>query len=314
MRYARHLLAGDIPGARLAAVHRRTTASGESFAREHGIRHHARLESLVDDPDVALVVIALPPGEHAHAIERVARAGRGVLVEKPVAATVRDAERAASIAREAGVFAAVAQTLRFDPLLDAARSHLPALGALHFASWTQRFEPTLRGWLDEPEHGGLVLNTGVHGVDALRYLTGARVISAHARAQCVVTAREPDVFAAVLTLEPGGVLATLDNSRATHSRAARFELSLEHGQLWGDLLARRLTLVRGYEQSELEAPPAVPTVRDALAATVAAFIRGAREPVPIEEGVIAVEACALVRASIEAAGNAPGPHQGSPLS
>lgn len=301
-RYAQHLLAGDVPDARLVAVTQRSRERGDAFAREHGVRFHASIEELARDPAVDLVVIALPPGEHPHAVEAVARHGRALLLEKPIAVDAATAWRLVEIVRAAGIHATVAQTLRFDPLLVCLRDEARALGRIQMIAWSQRFEPAARAWLDEPGHGGLVYNTGVHGADAMRFLTGARVQGARAWGRAVATLREADVFVAALVLEPGSILATLDNGRATLSRSIRVEIVGERGQLTADLLARRLELVSGSERAILPAPAAVPTVREALRQTVAAVLAGAPEPIPLEEGAEAVAACAFIEESLQRGG------------
>src|SRR5262245_40745144 len=90
-RYAGHLLAGDVPGARLVAVSRRDEEKGRRFASETGVRFHLDADSLAEDPSVEAVVVCLPPDLHAEAALAVLRAGRALLVEKPLASTVEEA-------------------------------------------------------------------------------------------------------------------------------------------------------------------------------------------------------------------------------
>ncbi|UCF66274.1 MAG: hypothetical protein JSV80_10790, partial [Acidobacteriota bacterium] len=116
----------------------------------------------------------------------------------------------------------------------------------------------------------------------------------------VVTRRAEDVFVAVLQLEPGGILATLDNSRATSSRSGRIEVVGRDGQLVADHVYRQLKLVRGHEQQHLPVPAPVPTVRLALSEFARAVRDGQPVPIPLEEGLKAVEAVALIRAALEA--------------
>jgi myo-inositol 2-dehydrogenase/D-chiro-inositol 1-dehydrogenase len=193
----------------------------------------------------------------------------------------------------------VAQTLRFDATVLALRRQLEALGDLHLIAIDHRFEPTGRAWLDSPDEGGLLSNTGIHGVDLLRFLTGLEIVEARALARSVVLHNVPDVFAAVLRLEPGGVLATLDNSRATGSRTGRIEVVGQQGQLLADHVHRTLVRVEGRSATPLDVGPEVPTVREALRAFVDAIVNDRPVPISLEDGLAAVEAVDLIRASIQ---------------
>jgi predicted dehydrogenase len=295
LRYARHLLADEVPRARLAAVQRRDAAAGRAWAQEQGVGFHRSLEELAADRRVDLVVAVLPPAEHPAAVTAAGAAGKALLIEKPLAADGAGARAAVAAARRAGVFAVCAQTLRFDAVVQAARARIEQLGRLHLLAVSQRFEPTDRGWFDDPAQGGFVMNTAVHGLDLVRHLSGAEIVAAGGVLARVRAGRCPDVVAASLRLEPGPLLATFDNSWATAGRSGRIEICGERGQLTGDLLAGRLVHVVGREQEEIPVGPPVPTVREVLAATVTALADDGPEPVPLEEGLAAVEAVELIR-------------------
>ena len=72
------------------------------------------------------VSIAVPTVEHRAAVERAAAAGRHALVEKPMAATVAEADAMVEAARRAGTRLQVGHVERFNPALLAARSHIHA--------------------------------------------------------------------------------------------------------------------------------------------------------------------------------------------
>ena len=288
-RYARHLIRGDVPGARLVAVCRRDETAGRSFADEHGIHYVREVGELAARPEVDGVVLVLPPDLHGPAALTVLGEGKPLLVEKPLAATRAAAlEVVTQLERTAG-WLMVGHTLRFDDVVRRLRDQVADLGALRLVAISQRFEPATRGWLDEPGPGGILLNTGVHGFDLLRYLTGLEASSVGAVCSRSTTRRTDDGFAGTLSLDPGNVLATLDNVRATDSRSGRIEIVGEHGQLWGDHVHRTLVRVRGKETTDLGPVPANATIP----ATLAAFVRGVRdaaEPaIAAADGLAAVE-------------------------
>jgi predicted dehydrogenase len=296
-RYARHLLSGEIPGARLAALSRRDAGAGRRLAGEHGLAFVAEVEELATVPGVDAVVVVLPPDLHPAVATACLRAGRPVLVEKPLAADAGSAAAVAALAASTGTPLMVAHTLRFDPLVLALKREAASLGALHVVALSQRFEPTDRSWIDEPGRGGALLNTGVHGFDLIRFLTGLEVATVSCETSRLVTRRTEDAFAAVMRLTPGDALATLDNARTTAGRSGRIEIAGERGQVWGDHVHRRLVRIEGRAERALATIPAAPTVAEALRAFVAAVLGGGPMPVTAGDGAAAVALVDAARSS-----------------
>ena len=302
-RYAAHLLAGDVPGARLKAICRRDSVEGRRFAGEHGIDYHASYHELLADGRIEAVIVCLPPDLHPEVVLAAFAAGKKVLVEKPLAADLVGAlaiERAA-----ARRLLMVAQTLRFNSVVRAMESQRSELGEIHGFSASQRYEPLPLAWIEEPGRGGTLRVTGVHSFDLARYLTGAEAVRATCEAIWSNPSTDTDTspettepvdrsFAAIVRMEPGPVLATIDNSRRSGGRAGRMELVGEHGSFIGDHFLGEAMRLQNGRVTPLRIAPPVPTVRECLRA----FIAAARDemPVPItatdgRKAVELVEAC-----------------------
>jgi predicted dehydrogenase len=232
-RYVQHV--ADVPAFRLAAIARRDRDAGERQAREHGCRFHAEAEALIADPAVEAVVLVVPPTLNVRLAEAAARAGKPLLIEKPLAPTVAECRRIAEAVARAGVTAMVAHTLRFNAVVRTLRDALPSIGALHAVVLSQRFEPSSLPWLDRKSEagGGIILHTGVHSFDALRFLTGREALRVTASSSAVVTAETEDNFVATIEVD-GGIRAMVAGSRATVGRCGAIELAGRDGQLVGD--------------------------------------------------------------------------------
>lgn len=289
LRYARHLLAGDVQGALLVAVSRRDAATGRTFADEHGLAFVERPEALATVPGVDAVVLALPPDLHPPVAAACLQSGRPVLVEKPLAPDAASARRVAELAERTGTPLMVGQTLRFDRVIRRIRDEARRIGALRMMTLNQRFEPQARSWIDRPGAGGLFLNTGIHGFDLLRFLTGAEPVTVSAFAARAHTKLTEDQFVAIWRLEPGGVLAVMDNARFSASRSGRIELIGDDAQVWGDHIHRTLVRVAGRERADLGPVPAGNTLPLALDAFVACVRDGTPSPVSGRDGLVAVE-------------------------
>src|SRR6266481_9854005 len=93
-RYLRHV--ADVPELRLVALVRRDRARGEAQARAYGCRFHGDAEQLIADADVDAVVLVVPPTLNAALASSAARAGKAILIEKPLATTLADCRRIAA--------------------------------------------------------------------------------------------------------------------------------------------------------------------------------------------------------------------------
>jgi predicted dehydrogenase len=101
------------PGVELAGVWGRDEAKAAALAGEYGTRAYASIDALIDAVDA--VAIALPPEVQAPIALRAARAGKHLMLDKPVAFTVAAAEEIATAVAERQVASAVFFTRRFLP-------------------------------------------------------------------------------------------------------------------------------------------------------------------------------------------------------
>lgn len=298
-RYAEHLLRGEVPRAVLTAVSRQDAAAGRAFAAAAGLAFVADPLSLAERDDVDAVVAVLPPDLHPAVARATLARGKPLLVEKPLAADAAAAAEVAALAERTGVPLMVAHTLRFDPLVRELRARIPEVAPLRLLALSQRFEPTDRPWIDRPGPGGALLNTAVHGFDLMRFLTGAEATAVDAQVAAIVTRHTEDEVVALVRLEPGPILATLDNARTTAGRSGRIEIVGERGQLVGDHVHRGLFRLLGREQTSVGVVPPVPTVAAALSAFVDAVLDGTPVPCTAEDGLQAVRLAEAARRSAE---------------
>ncbi|MGI6656994.1 MAG: Gfo/Idh/MocA family protein [Desulfobulbus sp.] len=290
-RYANHLVR-DIKGAQLTAICRRDRARGEAQAGDWGCRWFGDWRALVEDPEVDCVIAATPPAHNGEIGAACARAGKPLLMEKPLAVSVREAEALVEHFDRAGVGLTVGQTLRYNPVIRLLREQLPTIAPLCGLTANQRLEPATLAWLDVPElaGAGVTLHTAIHVFDAVRWITGQEIVRVAARIRCVQSRCLEDQLVALFELG-NGVLGSLECSKTGHARSGRFELTGEGGQLWGDQVHHVCERVRQMERTVLDPGKRVyalvPLLRDWLA-----FLRGKGEnPVPAGDGLAAVRVC-----------------------
>lgn len=101
----------DHPATRLSAVFTRRAEAGRELAQPYDAEVCAGLDELLGQVDA--VAFAVPPAAQAELATEAAKAGKHVILEKPIAADVAGAERLAGAVSEAGVASLVMLTLRY---------------------------------------------------------------------------------------------------------------------------------------------------------------------------------------------------------
>jgi len=287
-RYARHLLEG-IPECHLAAVSRRDVGAGRAFAERHGLLFVPDWRDLVTREEVEAVVVVTPPALNRGICLAAVRAGKPLLIEKPLALTVAEAREMVRAAREAGVTLMTAQTLRFTPVLARLRERLADVGSLEYLVLTMRADRPPHHWLGDPSQagGGVLLEIGIHLLDLIRFLTGAEAVEAVADLAQRHTSRVEDLAQARFRLS-SGIFCYVEVSRVSGGRVCRVEAVGRAGQLIADVDRSLLTRIEGRVVAETEAVPDQPTVGTVLEAFAMSLTTGAPVPVSGEDGLRAV--------------------------
>lgn len=287
-RYAKHLLDG-VPGCRLAAVSRQDVRAGEQFAKEQGLPFHADWRALLKREDVQAVLVVTPPSLNREICLAAARAGKALLIEKPLARSTAEAREMVAAAEAAGVPLMTAQTLRFTPVLRRLRERLAEVGSVEFFSLFMRAERPPHAWLDRKDQagGGVVLEIGIHHFDLLRYLTGQDVVEVRAETAKRHTQQVEDLAQLRFTLASGAV-CFVELSRVSGGRLCRAEAVGSKGQLIADVGTGTLTKIEGWKVTGVEAVPDRPTVELVLEAFARSLRDKAPMPVSGEDGLKAV--------------------------
>ena len=144
-------------------------------ARERiGCDAHAAFEDLLADPKVELVVVASPSHLHAEHTIQALRAGKAVVCEKPMAASLAEADAMIEAARQTGALLTVFQNRRYSPDFVKVREVIESgvlgrilLIRMAWHGFTRRWDwQTLKRF-----GGGTLNNTGPHAIDqALQFL------------------------------------------------------------------------------------------------------------------------------------------------
>ena len=214
----------DLGNAQLVAAADAIPERARDFASSFGC-DAAAIDDLLARPDVDVVCICVPSGQHAEIGTRAAAAGKHIVLEKPIEITLEAADRVIAACAEHGVVLSVISQHRWDggvrelkQLIDSGALGRLVLGDA-FVKWyrTQEYyeSGSWRGtWA--LDGGGALMNQGVHYVDLLHWLMGPveRVF-----ARCRTSAHErievEDIAVAVLSFASGAI-GVLESSTAVY--------------------------------------------------------------------------------------------------
>lgn len=172
----------DVPGVRLAAVVDVNAEQVGQFAEKWGVpNRYTDLEEALRDPAIDAVHLCTPPFLHERQAALCAAAGKHVLVEKPMARTLAEADGMIATCGKAGVRLAAVFQHRFLPLPQKLKASLERgdLGKLYlgdaYVKWYRSDEYyRAGGWraTRDKEGGGTLMNQAIHSIDLLQWLMG----------------------------------------------------------------------------------------------------------------------------------------------
>ena len=167
-------------GGRLVGVASRNAENARSFAQKHGVAYAtANVNELVARPDIHVICVTTPSGAHLEPALAAVRAGKHVVVEKPIEITTDRADELLHAAEAAGVrvspifqarFGEGARTIK--AALDAGRFGRLVLASA-YVKW-HRSADYYTGWKGslKLDGGGALINQAIHGIDLLQWFAG----------------------------------------------------------------------------------------------------------------------------------------------
>jgi predicted dehydrogenase len=172
-----------VPGLRLAAVQDANLNLAEQIAEQFASPWHGeQFEDLLAAPSVDAVVICTPNAFHVRQAQAALRAGKQVLVQKPLATTAGDARATLALADERGRLLFVDYSYRFLDTAETLRETLPQIGPVRTVSavFHNVHGPRAgRDWFFDPKlsGGGALIDLGVHMLDMLLWLLKPQTIT-----------------------------------------------------------------------------------------------------------------------------------------
>lgn len=201
-------------------------------AADMNVRNYTSIDELIDSVDVVDVVT--PTIAHFACASKAIAKGKNVFIEKPIVATVEEANGLIRLAKEAGVKVQVGHVERFNPAFIAAEPHIndPLFIEAHRLAL---FNP--RG-CDVP----VVLDLTVHDIDIVLTIIKSKIKTINASGVSIVSPT-PDITTARIEFDNGAV-ANLTTSRISLKNMRKFRIFQKDAYITMDLLEKKADIVK----------------------------------------------------------------------
>ena len=171
----------NIPGARLSGVWSRSRESADRFASQYNTKAWSGIKEMVYENQTDLVIVCTPHPFHRQPATEAASAGANVLVEKPLAADLRDCDAIIEACRENDVkLGVISQRRWYSPVLrvrnaiDEGKIGNPALASVTMLGWRDKAYYEADEWRGkwDLEGGGVLVNQSPHQLDLMLWFMG----------------------------------------------------------------------------------------------------------------------------------------------
>jgi predicted dehydrogenase len=213
-----------VPGAEVIAVYTRNAEKAQSFAQKHGISQwYDDLDAIIQLSGADVIDICLPNFLHAEATLKAAAAGKHIIIEKPLAVTLEEADAMISACKKAGVKLMYAEELCFAPKYERVRQMVNegAIGDIYMLKQSEKHSGPHSDWFYDINlsGGGVLMDMGCHGIAWFRWmLKNAKAKSVYATMSTVYhkqRTRAEDNSVVIIEFE-NGVTGVVENSWAKH--------------------------------------------------------------------------------------------------
>jgi predicted dehydrogenase len=212
----------SLPGVTLAGFHESKADRAASVSNELGVRAFATLPALLDDVNAAIIVVPTPA--HFEVASQALARGIHLLIEKPIATTIEEADTLVTLARGKRALLQIGHVERFNRAIRAA---MPYLDTPRFIE-SERLAPFNPRGSDV----AVVLDLMIHDIDLVHALVRDRV--SHVRAVGVGVLTDIDMTNAWLEFA-GGAVANIKASRVARDRLRKLRIFQRNGYFSLDL-------------------------------------------------------------------------------
>ena len=213
-----------VPEAEVVAVYARNGEKAKAFAEKYTIpQWYDDIDAILEKSGCEVVDICLPNYLHATTAIKAAEAGKHIIIEKPLAITLEEADSMIEACKKAGVKLMYAEELCFAPKYERVRQMVNegAIGDIYMLKQSEKHSGPHTDWFYDIDlaGGGVLMDMGCHAVAWFRWmLKNSKVVSVYATMSTVLhkqRTKGEDNSVVIIEFE-NGVTAVAENSWAKH--------------------------------------------------------------------------------------------------
>lgn len=247
MGYNHVRIYSELENANLVAISDMVRGTLDKVSKEFNTVGYVDYDNILQIDDIEVVNICVPTVFHHDVVMRAIEAGKNVLVEKPIASKLNEAEEIIKAAEDAGVTLATGHVERFNPAVRVAKKLIDegAIGEVVTANSKRLgpFPPRIRDV-------GVAIDLAIHDIDIFNYLFNSRANTVFANMSSKLKNCEFEDHAEIMTKYDSGVLSILETNWLTPYKKRQLNITGIDGIISVDYGNQTVTLFKENNQVE----------------------------------------------------------------
>lgn len=247
MGYNHVRIYSELENANLVAISDMVRGTLDKVSKEFNTVGYVDYDNILQIDDIEVVNICVPTVFHHDVVMRAIEAGKNVLVEKPIASKLNEAEEMIKAAEDAGVTLATGHVERFNPAVRVAKKLIDegAIGEVVTANSKRLgpFPPRIRDV-------GVAIDLAIHDIDIFNYLFNSRANTVFANMSSKLKNCEFEDHAEIMTKYDSGVLSILETNWLTPYKKRQLNITGIDGIISVDYRNQTVTLFKENNQVE----------------------------------------------------------------
>lgn len=247
MGYNHVRIYSELENANLVAISDMVRGTLDKVSKEFNTVGYVDYDNILQIDDIEVVNICVPTVFHHDVVMRAIEAGKNVLVEKPLASKLNEAEEMIKAAEDAGVTLATGHVERFNPAVRVAKKLIDegAIGEVVTANSKRLgpFPPRIRDV-------GVAIDLAIHDIDIFNYLFNSRANTVFANMSSKLKNCEFEDHAEIMTKYDSGVLSILETNWLTPYKKRQLNITGIDGIISVDYGNQTVTLFKENNQVE----------------------------------------------------------------
>jgi UDP-N-acetylglucosamine 3-dehydrogenase len=238
----------EIPDIELVAIVDRDQKTAEKIGRLYRVPFYTDVHEMIDRHHPEAVSVVVPTNKHYPVVLNLLQAGCHVLVEKPIASSVEEAEEMVLAAEQLGRILMVGHIERYNPAIIELKGRLERneLGRV-FQIHARRLSPFPVRINDV----GIMMDLGIHDLDIMRYLIGKEVLRVYSEAKITLKEQCEDLFVSTLRFTDS-TIGLLEINWLTPAKIRELYVTGERGMFKVNYLTQDLFFFENADTSEIE--------------------------------------------------------------